>query len=175
MKVHAALQLFSALALLDHVCALTLPDPSALCSTPSTITFNNPALPDPFTFDDGRPVRTIEDWACRSAQISTMILSYEAGALPGRPDHVSATFARANLTATLNITSRVGETEMSFAPTIAFPSGEPPLGGWPMVIGYDGGSIPIPSGVSKLQSCPTTLFLLMVLASLLCVDCADEL
>ncbi|OCH85913.1 glucuronoyl esterase [Obba rivulosa] len=150
MKFCAALQLGLALTLLQSVRALTLPTPSASCSTPSTIPFDVSALPDPFTFDDGRPVRTVEDWACRRAQISTLILSYEAGALPSRPEHLSATFSRVNESATLNITAGTGGKSISFAPTITYPSGATPLGGWPLVIAYEGGSIPIPSGIATM-------------------------
>jgi hypothetical protein len=44
-------------------------------------------LPDPFRFDDGHPVTTRADWACRRAELSAQVQHYELGARPeSRPD-----------------------------------------------------------------------------------------
>ncbi|KAF5368024.1 hypothetical protein D9758_004494 [Tetrapyrgos nigripes] len=93
------------------------------CSTPLTISgYNNAALPNPFLFDDGTPVQTQEDWACRRAQIASLIQGYEAGSLPPKPSSLSATFTQSGTTGTLAITASNDE----------------------------GGSIPIPAGIAKL-------------------------
>ncbi|CDO70357.1 Carbohydrate Esterase Family 15 protein [Trametes cinnabarina] len=117
-------------------------DAESLCPTPAHLpTFNNSKLPNPFIFDDGRPVRTVADWDCRRAQLSTLIQSYESGLLPGPPQSMFVHFNKTgNATATLSITSYHQGASMTFAPTIAFPSGNPPRSGWPLVIAYDGNS-----------------------------------
>ncbi|TEB29176.1 hypothetical protein FA13DRAFT_1815336 [Coprinellus micaceus] len=40
------------------------------------------ALPDPFTFYNGQPVRTKADWACRRAEIAELLQRFELGSLP---------------------------------------------------------------------------------------------
>lgn len=119
------------------------------CSTPSTISdFNNSALPNPFLFNDGSPVQTAEDWACRRAQISAFILGYEAGFLPPKPEKLTGSFSQSGTTGNLTFTATNGDTSISFSSPITFPNGTAPTGGWPLIIGYEGGSIPIPAGVS---------------------------
>lgn len=119
------------------------------CPTPSNIPFNDDRLPDPFLFDDGQPVRTMSDWSCRRAQIGALIQGYEAGALPPRPPHVSATFAQINATlANFTVTAGWGSNLISWSNRIVYPSGTPPRSGWPLLFAYDGLSIPVPDGVS---------------------------
>ncbi|EMD31275.1 carbohydrate esterase family 15 protein, partial [Gelatoporia subvermispora B] len=128
------------------------PSPSASCSTPSTVAgFNNSALPNPFIFNEGTPVQTVEDWSCRRAQISALIQGYEAGELPGPPDSFSGSFSLSGTRGTLSITARNGGNSISFSSTITYPSGTAPAAGWPLVIAYEGGSIPIPSGFAVLS------------------------
>ena len=45
-------------------------------------------LPDLFTFSNGDTVRTPEDWARRREELKAMLLYYQYGHMPGRPDHV---------------------------------------------------------------------------------------
>lgn len=47
-------------------------------------------LPNPFVFDDGRPVRDGADWARRREEVLRAVLDYEYGALPPRPEKVAA-------------------------------------------------------------------------------------
>ncbi|KAI0666627.1 hypothetical protein C8Q78DRAFT_438722 [Trametes maxima] len=125
--------------------------PSASCSTPATIPgYSNAKLPNPFLFDDGTPVKTAADWECRSAQIKALIEGYEAGALPPKPSSVSAQFTQSGTKGTLSITVSNGGSSINFAPTITFPSGTPPEGGWPLVIAYDSLSIPVPAGIATM-------------------------
>lgn len=122
------------------------------CSTPSTLSgYTNAKLPNPFLFNDGTPVKTAADWTCRRAQIAALIQGYEAGTLPPKPSQLSATFSKSGSTGTLAITAGNGGSTISFSQTITYPSGTAPAGGWPLVIAYEGGSIPIPAGVSCLH------------------------
>lgn len=114
--------------------------------------FNNAALPNPFIFNDGTPVLTADDWTCRRAQIAALIQGYEAGYLPPKPQTLTGTFSQSGTTGTLAITAGNGGSSISFSQTITYPSGTAPSGGWPLVIAYEGGSIPIPSGVSETNS-----------------------
>ncbi|OCH94837.1 hypothetical protein OBBRIDRAFT_721831 [Obba rivulosa] len=154
MKFFAAVQLNLVFALLEavHGAPPALPSPSASCSTPTTVSgFTNAALPDPFVFNDGTPVQTVEDWACRRAQIGALIQGYEAGTLPGKLDQLSGSFSQSGTKGTLTITAETGGKSISFASTITYPSGTVPASGWPLVIAYEGGSIPIPSGFAVLS------------------------
>lgn len=121
----------------------------ASCATPSTVSgYNNAKLPNPFLFNDGTPVKTAADWTCRRAQIAALIQGYEAGTLPGKPDSVSATFSKSGSTGTLSITVTNAGKSISWQNTITYPSGTAPAAGWPLLIEYEGGSIPVPAGVS---------------------------
>ncbi|KAI0744955.1 hypothetical protein C8Q76DRAFT_688210 [Earliella scabrosa] len=121
------------------------------CSTSSTIPgFNNTKLPNPFKFNDGSAVLTKEDWECRRAQILKLVQGYEAGELPGKPALLTTSLTKSGNTATLSITSTNGGNTMTFSPKITYPAGTPPAGGWPVIIIYDGLSLPVPSGVAQL-------------------------
>ncbi|KAI0688731.1 hypothetical protein C8T65DRAFT_818099 [Cerioporus squamosus] len=122
------------------------------CATPSTVSgYTNAKLPNPFLFDDGTPVKTKEDWECRRAQILSLVQGYEAGALPGKPSSISAKLTQSGTKGTLAITVSNGGSSITFSPTITYPSGNPPAGGWPLIIGYEGGSIPIPAGIATMN------------------------
>ncbi|TFY56038.1 hypothetical protein EVG20_g9086 [Dentipellis fragilis] len=126
--------------------------PSGACSTPATVSgFTNAALPNPFIFNDGTPVQSKDDWTCRRAQIAALIQGYEAGTLPGKPSSLSGTFSQSGTKGTLAITASNGGSSITFSPTITFPSGTAPAGGWPLLIAYEGGSIPVPSGIAVLS------------------------
>ncbi len=45
-------------------------------------------LPDLFTFADGRPVKTVEDWGQRRKEMKAILQYYEYGHIPPRPDVV---------------------------------------------------------------------------------------
>ncbi|KAJ7662445.1 hypothetical protein B0H17DRAFT_1162939 [Mycena rosella] len=86
---------------------------------------------------------TTADWACRSAEISTLLQMDELGTMPGTPQSVTATFSGNTLT----ITVTDGGKSISFAPTITYPStGAAPF---PAIIGYNGISFPTPAGVAQ--------------------------
>ena len=45
-------------------------------------------LPDLFTFADGRPAKTVEDWELRRKEMKAILQYYEYGHIPPRPDVV---------------------------------------------------------------------------------------
>jgi hypothetical protein len=123
------------------------------CPISSTLpNYSDDKLLNPFVFNDGTPVQTKEDFTCRQQQILALIEGCEAGALPGKPQSVTASFTKSGSGGTLTITVQDNGKSISFAPTLTFPSGTPPTNGWPLAIAYEGGSIPIPAGVCPLNS-----------------------
>jgi len=88
---------------------------------------------------------TFEDWACRRAEISTLLQRDELGVLPGRPEHMTVNFSGNTLT--INATN--GGNTISFAPTITYPaSGTAPF---PALIAMGGISFPSPAGVAIIN------------------------
>lgn len=119
-----------------------------LCPTPSSLPhYNNSFLPNPFLLNNGRQVRTKLDWTCRRAEIAALIQGTEAGTLPGKPQKLSYTFSKTGTTGNLTITATEGKNTISWSNPITYPNGTMPRNGWPLVVGYDGGSIPVPDGV----------------------------
>jgi hypothetical protein len=112
---------------------------------PSLTSYTNTALPDPFTFAGGAKVVTTADWACRRAEISTLLQQDELGTMPPDPTSVTATFSGTTLT----ITVTDGGKSISFAPTITYPTtGTAPF---PAIIAIGGISIPAPAGVAIIN------------------------
>ncbi|EIW63683.1 uncharacterized protein TRAVEDRAFT_26272 [Trametes versicolor FP-101664 SS1] len=125
--------------------------PAGACATASTVSgFSNAKLPNPFIFNDGTPVQSAADWQCRSQQLLALIQGYEAGALPGKPSSLTASLSKSGTSGTLTITASNSGSSITFAPKITFPSGNPPAGGWPLLIVYEGLSIPVPAGIATL-------------------------
>ncbi|KAJ7281656.1 hypothetical protein C8J57DRAFT_1433512 [Mycena rebaudengoi] len=112
---------------------------------PSLTSYSNTALPDPFTFAGGAKVQTTADWACRAAEISTLLQMDELGAMPGDPTSVTASFSGTTLT----ITVTDGGKSITFSPTITYPTtGTAPF---PAIIGIGGISIPRPAAVAVIN------------------------
>ncbi|KAJ7659871.1 carbohydrate esterase family 15 protein, partial [Mycena rosella] len=121
------------------------------CPTiPSLTSFSSMSLPDPFTFAGGSKVVTMGDWACRRAEISTLLQNDELGTMPADPQSVTASFSGTTLSITVVVASDGGKT-MTFAPTITYPSGTASAAGWPAIIGMGGISIPTPAGVAIIN------------------------
>lgn len=139
------------------------------CTAPATLNTNVATLNNPFVFNDGTPVVTAADWTCRRQQIAALILGYEGGALPGKPQSVTASFTKSGNSGSLAVTVQDNNKQIQFTPTITFPSGNPPAGGWPLVIALGGASLPIPSGVS-LQISVVYNALVLILT----IDCCHE-
>ena len=83
--------------------------------------------------------------------MSALIQGYEAGKLPGKPDVLNASFSKSGTKGTLSVTTGTTSKTVSFSSTITYPSGNPPAAGWPLIIAYGGGSIPIPNTVSAFS------------------------
>ncbi|EKM49259.1 carbohydrate esterase family 15 protein [Phanerochaete carnosa HHB-10118-sp] len=130
---------------------------SMMCSVASTISgFNNVELLNPFIFNDGTPMQTKDDFTCRQQQISALIQGYEAGALRSPPQSISAPFSKSGSTGTLSITVTNAGQSISFALTISFLSGTLLANGWPLVIAFEGSSIPIPADDMAQQTDTTS-------------------
>jgi len=72
-------------------------------------------LPDPFTFFDGREVKTKADWECRRKEILAMAAKYLYGPVPGDCDEVTGTVNGGNV----SISCTVGGKTETFAATIS--------------------------------------------------------
>jgi hypothetical protein len=107
--------------------------PAAACVAPHPTSYadlkDNPRLPDPFVFSDGRPVKTAAEWNCRRAELAAQVQQYELGAKPGKADAVQARRDEAGIVVSV---TRDGKT-VSFPVKIRLPAtGRPP---YPAVIG----------------------------------------
>ncbi|KZO99467.1 carbohydrate esterase family 15 protein [Calocera viscosa TUFC12733] len=136
--------------------ALALPASGAqterglVCDAPTYVPYNDARLPNPFVFDNGAPVQSFADWDCRRSQIASLIQGYEAGALPGRPEIVSSTLVKAGYNANFTVTAGFQGNTITWTNTVTYPNTTVPKAGWPLVIAYDGLSIPLPPGIAVL-------------------------
>ncbi|KAJ7733244.1 putative extracelular cellulose binding protein [Mycena maculata] len=128
---------------------LLLPAVRAQCpAIPDLASYNNTALPDLFTFVDGHTkVLTLDDWACRRAEISTLMQINELGTLPDDPPPEALDVSFSEDTLTITVTE--GGKSITFAPTITYPTTG--TGPFPAIIGMGGVSIPIPSGIAIIN------------------------
>jgi hypothetical protein len=90
------------------------------------------ALPDPFTFSNGRRLTGTAEWPARRQELATMIQHYEYGALPPAPSSVSGQLAGNMLTVSVSANDR----SASFTATVALPGGAGPF---PAFIQISGG------------------------------------
>lgn len=113
----------------------------------ATIPSNPPAstnakLHDPFLSLSGSRITKVSDWACRRAEISSLVQANELGILPPKPTSLTASYAANKLT--INV-SNAGKS-ISFTASISYPSsGKAP---YPAIIAVGGSSIPTPAGVA---------------------------
>jgi hypothetical protein len=61
-------------------------------------------LPDPFTFFNGRKVKTLRDWVVRREEIKSLAQYYEFGFIPAAPESVTATTTGSLNNAALTVT-----------------------------------------------------------------------
>ena len=106
----------------------------------------NKFLPSPFEFFQGGRVQNMEDWACRTKQISAFCQAYELGTLPPRPEVVKGSFA--NNVLTVNVTHAGNSISFQVPITPAVNATRHPT---PAVIGVGGVSLPIPSDVAIIN------------------------
>ncbi|KZV66235.1 carbohydrate esterase family 15 protein [Peniophora sp. CONT] len=125
---------------------------SSCSTTPRTLSnFSDSQLPDPFTFGNGSKVVTADDWACRRNEIVAFIQQYESGFLPPKPPQLSGSLTGTTLSVTAGGVSGGNASSITWNSSITFPNGTAPANGWPLLIGLDGGSIPVPSGIAVLS------------------------
>ncbi|EPS37459.1 hypothetical protein H072_8842 [Dactylellina haptotyla CBS 200.50] len=121
-------------------------NPTTCPAIPGSIPLvSNSKLPDPFTFVSGAKVTTKDQFKCRQAEILAAMSQYELGTKPPKPQTVTASWSGNKLT--INVSN--GGTSISFAVTITAPSGG--RSPYPAIIGYGGGSIPVPAGVALIN------------------------
>lgn len=92
-------------------------------------------LPDPFTFRDGRKVRTEAEWTARREEIKDLVQYYEYGYMPEAPEGVTA---RLNGT-TLSVTVLDNGKSASFDAKLTIPSVEQcgRSGPYPVIVSID--------------------------------------
>ena len=126
-------------------------DPSCSALTANVKLRDVAGLQDPFAFfSSNTTVKNARDWSCRQNEISGLFQEYELGTKPPKPDSIKATLTSSSSTAaTLSITVTHGGKNITFSPTISYPtSGQSP---YPAVIGIGGVSIPKPQGVATIN------------------------
>ncbi|OAA65896.1 hypothetical protein SPI_02683 [Niveomyces insectorum RCEF 264] len=107
---------------------------------------DNSQLPDPWTFANGKPVVTTEDWACRQQEISKIMQQFELGEYPGPPDSLTATMSGTSM----SLSIKVGSNTKTISVGLTRPSGGGTTGG-PAIVTVGGSSIPIPAGVGRIN------------------------
>lgn len=136
-----------ALGLANAASVPELPQASWCGDLPKNLKLRNLTyeLPDPFTFLNGDPVKTMSDWDCRAEQIRSLFMKYELGDKPAKPPILKSTFWNN----TINITAGLTKKEkIEWSVPITYPTtGEAP---YPAIIAYDGVSIPVPDGVAVI-------------------------
>ncbi|KAI4527779.1 carbohydrate esterase family 15 protein [Schizophyllum commune Loenen D] len=115
-------------------------------------------LPDPFTFYNGTPLSSVDDWACRQQEIKTLVQHYFYGYYPDTSDEVRVSL-RPTVTAklssgwqgqTLAITIASGGKSSSFNATLSLPSGASADAPVPAIITL-GGFGPSASGTAAVS------------------------
>ncbi len=99
-------------------CASTCPSLARPLPYPTDLPIVS-ALPDPWTFFDGTPVKSTEDWACRKAELTILIQEYMYGYYP---DHSLETVSASRSGNNLTVTVKQGNNTASFPALIALPN-----------------------------------------------------
>ncbi len=107
---------------------------------------DNSQLPDPWTFANGQPVLTTDDWECRKKEMSKIMQQFELGALPPAPESLTATMSGTGM----SLSIKVGSNTKTVTVGITKPSGGG-SGGGPAIITVGGSSIPIPGTVGRIN------------------------
>lgn len=102
---------------------------------------DNAQLPDPWTFANGKPVVTTDDWACRQQEMSRLLQQFELGALPPAPDSVTATMSGGSMSLSIKVGSNTKTVSVSLTKGSSGAA----------IIAVGGSSIPIPASVGKIN------------------------
>jgi len=97
-------------------------------------------LPDPFLMTSGTRITTRDQWACRRAEISSLIQYWGSGPKGAPPSNLTATFSNNKLT----VVATQGSTSLTLSSTITTPSGTGPF---PLVIGMNTATGSLPSNL----------------------------
>ena len=92
----------------------TIPPMPSYASLPA-----NPFLPDPFTFLNGKRVKTKADWTCRRAEIATLAQEFEYGYKPNTSSSVTTATLNGNA---LTVTVTDNGKTISFNASITYPT-----------------------------------------------------
>lgn len=99
-------------------------------------------LPDPFTFFDGKRVRSREDWNRRREEIKSLMQYYEFGVMPPKPASLTATAVASG--ASRNLAIQIGDNgrNASFAARLTLPTPEQAAAGgrrapFPVIVSLD--------------------------------------
>ncbi|CAK7212403.1 hypothetical protein SCUCBS95973_001451 [Sporothrix curviconia] len=111
---------------------------------------DNAQLPDPWTFANGKPVASNDDWACRVQEMSRIMQQFELGALPPAPDSVTATMAGGSMSLAIKVGSNTKTVSVGITKGSGGASGGSG-GGSPAIITVGGSSIPIPGTVGRIS------------------------
>lgn len=120
------------------------------CSAPTDLPATSyPGLHNPFTFFNGTPVATTDDWRCRRAEIIDSLNQYELGAIGGIVPELSGSLSGNVYTVTMTAENRT----ITIPVTIYYPVSFPPSDGpFPAMIELGGSTVNVPktAGVAFL-------------------------
>jgi (4-O-methyl)-D-glucuronate---lignin esterase len=105
---------------------------------------NIPKLPDPFKFIDGSRISSKGDWEKLRADLSAMLQASVYGPKMPPPDKLTATFSGGTVTVNMTVGSKTG----SFTFKVSGGNATNPV---PAIITCNASSLPVPSGVVKIQ------------------------
>jgi len=144
--VQAVLACAAALPVLTSASAV--PRQASACDAPpaSYATVSEPGLPDPWKFANGKSVTTADDFACRQAEMSRIMQQFELGDLPPAPDSLTATLSGTSM----SLVIQVGSNSKTISVSITKPS-SPGTAGGAAIIAVGGASIPVPSGMGRIN------------------------
>lgn len=80
-----------------------------------SLDYYNKKLPDPFTFYDGTPVNTKEQWECRRKEILAMAAKYLYGPIPGDCDEVSGSVSGGSVSISCKVGGKTGQFSASIS------------------------------------------------------------
>ena len=107
-------------------------------------------LPDPFTKLDGTRMTTRAEWRCRRQEIKELAEQYIYGDKPARPESVTGTVSRTNIT----VNVRNGNASTSFSASIQAPNGAGPFPALVSVGGFSQNSVVQSEGVAIINLDP---------------------
>lgn len=116
----------------------------SLCSPlPSSLSYSNTRLPDPFTFLNGTKVTDRAGWNCRREELRQLIIREELGVKLGKPS-LTASYSGG----TLRIVNTVNGKTLAMSVSIRLPTSG--TGPFPAIIAFGSNSISVPNNVAVI-------------------------